>query len=178
MLFVLDLMLISQEHWWGWVSGSDRSCTCGWLMNHPGSLRDQDVTSRLWGFQASALSGRHICFSRWRKQNQNRRVSWQSNKVNSCPLLPGFLHWPGTIYVNCLQPILHSAKRIKAGRTTLFSSFSIPEMASDSFTKPTSFDWSMLCTRLCPRHWRKHGDSKIVFLCSIDCHGSCMRTNC
>lgn len=109
---------ISQEHRWGWVSGSDKSCSCGWPMNHPGSLRDQDVvTSRSWVFQASALSGRHICFSKWRKPNQNRRHSWQSHKVNPCPLLPGFQHWARMIYVSCFGAILHSEKRTEIGTT-------------------------------------------------------------
>lgn len=128
-------------------------------MNHPGSLRDQDVTSSTWSFQASALSGRHICFSWRRKQSQNRRVGWQHHKVKPCPLLPGFLHWSGTIYEKCLGAIVHSAKRTKIGTTTIHSFFHNPWNGTGLIS---SF---VLDTR------EKCHSHRIIFLYKMNWHG-------
>lgn len=144
-------------------------------MNHPGSLRDQDVvTSRSWGFQASALSGRHICFSRWRKQNQNRRDSWQSHNVNACPLLPGFLHWPGTIYVSCLGAILHSEKRTKIGTTNTAFLFQHVWNAIWFIYSSHKFWLISYCVLDFVLGAGKSSGHKIIFLCSIHSHGPCI----
>lgn len=125
-------------------------------MNHPGSLRDQDVvTSRSWSVQASTLSGRHICFSKWRKQNKNRRDSWQSHKDGLCPLLPGFLHRPGTIHVSRRGAILHSEQRTKIGSTNTVFLFGHLWSAIWFIYSGHRYDLNLLlCARICSRCWK------------------------
>lgn len=100
-----------------WLSESNALCGCSWPMNHPGSWRDQEVTtSRAGGLRASAPSGRHACLSKGRKQPQNRKELAQP-QGQSLPSLSWFRHWPGAIYVSSLGASLRSEKPTTPGMT-------------------------------------------------------------